>query len=138
MPNSILGEERIINSSLREEATCEFVEMPVTFEADLDLAMHIMATEAVAHPSRIDRRTPQEKSEGHPIVYVRLVRVMDGYCVLRAYVWARDPLAARVMHYELNKRIVQRFIRERVPLATLQVPRSSLASLPVADGTKTQ
>jgi small-conductance mechanosensitive channel len=142
IPNAILGEDRIINSSIREEATCEFVEMPVAYNADLDLAMHIMATECVAHPSRLDRRTPAEKSEGHPIVNVRLVRVMDGYCVLRAYVWSRDPATGSAMRYDLNKRILQRFIREGVPLATpperpTTLPRGTAPTL-LSDGPKTQ
>lgn len=142
VPNSIIGEERIINSSIRDEATCEFVEMPVSYEADLDLAMHILATECVAHPLRLDRRMPEEKAAGHPIVAVRLVRVQDGVCLLRAYVWARDPVNARVMHYELNKRIVQRFVRERVPLAVsarVVLPAPALPpSMPVPHGAQTQ
>lgn len=117
IPNAILGEERIINSSIKDEATCQFVEMPVALDADLDLAMYLMKEECLAHPANLDRRTAAELEAGEARVPVRVVRILDGAVTLRAYAWAKDPVTARLMQYDLNKRLLQRFIREGVKLA---------------------
>ncbi|MBX2973216.1 MAG: mechanosensitive ion channel [Flavobacteriales bacterium] len=117
IPNAIIGEERIVNSSIREEATCQFVEIPVAVDADLDKAKRIMQEEARAHPSQFDKRTPEEKEAGEPEVAVRVTEIKDGVVMLRAYVWAPDPVTARMMRYDLNETILQRFARERIPVS---------------------
>jgi len=117
IPNSIIGEERIVNSSIKEEATCQFVEVPVAVQADIDKARRIMQEESKAHPAQFDKRTPEERAAGEPEVAVRIVEIKDGMMLLRAYVWAPDPVTARVMRYELYERILKRFAKENVPIA---------------------
>lgn len=117
IPNSIIGEERIVNSSIREEATCQFVEIPVAVDADLERARRIMQEEAQAHPSQFDKRSPEEKAAGEPEVAVRVVEIKEGMVLLRAYVWAPDPVAARIMRYDLNEKILRRFAQEQVPVS---------------------
>ncbi|MDX9751621.1 MAG: mechanosensitive ion channel [Flavobacteriales bacterium] len=129
IPNSIIGEERLVNSSIKEEATCQFVEIPVAVDADLDRARAIMQQEAMAHPVQFDKRSPEEVAAGEPEVAVRVVEVKDGMVILRAYVWAPDPVAARFMRYDLNERFLKRFAREHVPVAVPvrhSVPRNPL------------
>ncbi len=117
IPNAIIGEERIVNSSIREEATCQFVEVPVAVDADLDRARLIIQQEAKAHPTQFDKRTPEEKAAGEPEVAVRVVEIKDGLVLLRAYVWAPDPVAARLMRYDLYEKILRRFAQEHVPVS---------------------
>ena len=117
IPNSIIGEERIVNSSIREEATCQFVEIPVAVDADLKKARRIMEQESLAHPTQYDKRTPEEVQAGDPEVAVRVVDIKEGSVLLRAYVWAPDPVSARVMRYELNERILERFAQEGIPIS---------------------
>jgi small conductance mechanosensitive channel len=109
VPNSIISDEYIINSSIRDPATCEYVEVPVAYEADLDKVMELLRQICMEHPSRIDRRTADELSTNEAEVPVRFVRMGDSSLIVRAYVWARDPVTARIMHYDLNKTIVERF-----------------------------
>ena len=117
IPNSIIGEERIVNSSIREEATCQFVEVPVAVDADLNKVRRIMQEEAKAHPALFDKRSPEEHAAGEPEVAVRLVDIREGSLLMRAYVWAPDPVTARVMRYELNESILKRLAEEHIGVA---------------------
>ena len=116
IPNAIIGDEVITNSHIRDAATCEFIEIGISYESDLDKAMAVMAEECTQHPSCLDRRTAQELEQGVPIVVVRLVRIEDSSLVLRAAVWGRDPLTSRSMRHDLNRALKLRFDREGIDL----------------------
>ncbi len=136
IPNAIIGEERIVNSSIREEETCQFVEIPVAPDADIEQARRIIRQEAMAHPDHMDRRTPEEKAANEPVVPIRLVDITNGVLLLRAYVWVRDPVTARMLRYDVQERVVKRFQAEGVPLA---IPLHRLVQdHPYSHGTETQ
>lgn len=116
IPNSIISEEFIVNSTIRDPSTCEYVEVPIAFDADVRKAMAVLAEVCAAHKDQIDRRTTSELEAGNEVIPVRLVRMADSALVLRAYVWARDPIVARMMHYDLNVTIVERFRAEGIEI----------------------
>ncbi|MCO6483267.1 MAG: mechanosensitive ion channel family protein [Flavobacteriales bacterium] len=124
IPNSILSEDRIVNSSIRDERTCEFIEFDLALHADINLAMALMQHRALLHPSRIvspDVATSMENPE-EPIT-VRLVKIHEGAITLRMYVWAKDPVDARRMHYDLNQAVLEDFLEQGIPFA-LPIRRS--------------
>jgi small conductance mechanosensitive channel len=116
IPNAVISDATIINSTIEDEATCQWVEFGISYESDVDKAMAIMQQEAELHPNCIDRRTAEELDRGFPKVSVRLVKIADSSLILRAYVWAADPVQARVMHFELNRSIKLRFDREGIDI----------------------
>ncbi len=116
IPNALISDETIVNSSIKEEATCQWVQMSVSYESDLDKAMGIIAETALAHPDCIDHRTVQQKQEKKPVVDVRLVEVADSGLNLRAYVWAKDPVTARLMQFDLHRQIKLRFDQEGIEI----------------------
>ncbi|MBK9148597.1 MAG: mechanosensitive ion channel family protein [Flavobacteriales bacterium] len=116
IPNAVISDEVIVNSSINDEATCEFVEVGVSYESDLDKAMAVMQAECEAHADSLDKRTPDDAKRGSPKVLVRLVRIDDSALLLRAYVWAKDPITSRQMHFDLNRSIKLRFDREGVSI----------------------
>jgi small-conductance mechanosensitive channel len=116
IPNAVISDATIINSTIEDPATCQWVELPVGLESDLDKAMAIMQEEAENHPLCIDRRTAEELEQGVPKVSVRLVKFTEGGMLLRAYVWATDPVQARVMNFELNRSLKLRFDREGIEI----------------------
>ncbi len=140
IPNSIIGEERIVNSSIKEEATCQFVEIPVAVGVDIDKAKKIIQQESKAHPSQFDKRTTEERAAGEPEVPVRVVEIKDGVVTLRAYVWAADPVTARLMRYDLNEAILKRFAKEHIavsiPLRHFVQQNPFVASTPEGTGTE--
>jgi small-conductance mechanosensitive channel len=114
IPNSVINNETVINSTLQEELLCVFVEVPVAFDADLDKAMNIMRQEAESHPTCRDARTPEEVRSGHPKVMTRLISLGEYAALLRASVYAPDPNAAFEMKCQLLKSILTRFLREGI------------------------
>lgn len=124
IPNSILSEDRIVNSSIRDERTCEFIEFDLALHADINLAMALMQHRALLHPSRIvsPQTTTTMEDPDEPIT-VRLVKIHEGAITLRMYVWANDPVNARRMHYDLNQAVLEDFLEQGIPFA-LPIRRS--------------
>lgn len=108
IPNAKISDETIVNSTIGDEATCEFVEVGISYDSDLDKAMAALREEAELHPHCIDRRTTEEMEAGDGKVNVRLVQIADSSLVLRAFPWASDPVSARQMRYDLNRSIKDR------------------------------
>jgi len=116
VPNAVISDEVIVNSSIVEESTCEYVDVSVSYEGDLDKAMGILEQEAEAHPACMDRRTAEELERGVPKVVVRAITLGESGITLRAYVWAADTTTAGVMHHDMNRSIKLRFDREGISI----------------------
>ncbi|MBK9177756.1 MAG: mechanosensitive ion channel family protein [Flavobacteriales bacterium] len=116
IPNAKISDETIVNSSITDEATCEFVEVGISYESDLDKAMAVLREACEAHPDCIERRSPEAIKLGQHKVPVRLIRIDDSALVLRAYAWAKEPIAARMMHYDLNRSVKLRFDQEGITI----------------------
>jgi len=114
IPNSIISNETIINSTLTDEKTCMFVEVPVSFSADLNKAISIIQEEATRHPFCIDNRNPEELTKGDHPVMVRVLSFGDFGILLRAYAWAASPNNGFDLKCDLNKSIKERFESEGV------------------------
>lgn len=116
IPNSIMGNETIINSSIEDERICEFVIMGVSYDTNIDQAIKVIREEAEKHPFCIDTRTVQEINEGIPKVKVQVIGFGDSSVNLRANVWSDDLVNARMMHFDLNKSIKERFDLEGIEI----------------------
>ena len=109
IPNSIISSETIINAHIEDNRVCEFCEYGISYDSDMDKAMAIITEECEKHPDLIDGRSEEEKLNGEPKVRIRVVRWEDSSVILRAYIWAKDPIEGVLMHYDLNYSIKKRF-----------------------------
>lgn len=109
IPNNRISEETIVNSSIVEELICVFFEIGISYDSDIDLAMKIIREEAMAHPSLVDNRTPEELEAGEPVVRVRVIGFGDSSVNLRAWIWAANPVDGFLMKCDLNKSVKERF-----------------------------
>lgn len=109
IPNSVISEQTIINSSIEDQRTCQYVEIGISYSSDLDLAKRLLAEKAMEHPNCLDNRTPEEKSNGTPVVRVRVVALQDSAVLLRAYAWAKHPTDAIIMKYDLFETVKAAF-----------------------------
>ncbi len=124
IPNSILSEDRIVNSTIREEHTCEFIEFELALHADVNMAMALMQHQAMLHPDRIPSpETTTTMEDPNETITVRLVKIHEGAITLRMYVWAKDPVTARRMHYDLNQAVLESCLEHNIPFA-LPIRRS--------------
>lgn len=116
IPNSTINSEVLLNSTIEEDKTCIYLEMGISYDSDVDLAMKIMAEEAEKHPDIFDNRSTEEIAEGVPLVIVRLIGFGDSSVNLRSYLWAKDFITAFVMRTELYKNIKKRFDEEGIEI----------------------
>lgn len=117
IPNSVMNNETIINSTIVEEKVCMFIEIGISYDSNVSRAMQIMYEEGLKHPDCIDNRTAEEKSSENPAVEVRLISFSDSGQQLRAWVWARDPTTGFNLKCDLLKSIKERFDAEGIRIA---------------------
>ena len=117
MPNNVISNETIINSSLNQEMLCIFIEIGISFDSNVDLAMKIMAEESSIHPECKDNRTSLLIEKRESKVDVKLINITDTALLLRAWVWATDPTTGFAMKCDLLKSIKQRFDDAGISLA---------------------
>ncbi len=116
IPNSVISNETIVNSTITDEKVCMFVEFNISFESNIDRAMKIMQEISEAHPLCIDNRTREELDKGEPKVVMRLIEITDFSVKLRAYTWARNPSEGFDLKCDLLKLIKERFDKENVEI----------------------
>lgn len=116
VPNSKISDDTILNASIGEAKTCMFLEMGISYDSDVDLAIKIMQEEAQKHPNLIDNRNEEQLNDGTPLVVVRLIGFGDSSVNLRAYLWAEDFIKGFVMQTDLYKTIKKRFDSEGIEI----------------------
>jgi small conductance mechanosensitive channel len=116
IPNSVISNETIVNSTITDEKVCMFVEFNISFESNIDKALMAMQETATQHPLCIDNRTEEEKEKGEPKVLMRVIEITDFSVKLRAYTWARNPTEGFDLKCDLLKLIKERFDKEGVEI----------------------
>ena len=116
IPNSVISSEILVNSNIVDETICNFIEMGISYDSDIDKAMEIMSKEAMAHPNFIDHRSQEELDKGIPPVTVRVMGFGDSSVNLRAFVWSMDHTSGFVMKTDLNKSIKKEFDKHGIEI----------------------
>ena len=116
IPNSVINNETIINSTLTHELVCIFIEIVISFNSDVDKAMKIMQEEALQHPECKDNRTELAKKNGEAQVDVKLLSLTESGQQLRAYVYVKDPTAGFNLKCDLLKSIKQQFDKQGIEI----------------------
>jgi len=114
IPNSIISNQVLVNSSFEDPKVCRFVDVGVSYSSDLDLAKKIMADEVENHPLNIDIRTSEDVEEGVPRVIVRVVAMLDSSISLRAWAWADDAANGFILTCDVLESIKKRFDKEGI------------------------
>ncbi len=114
IPNSVISNETIINSTLTDEKICVFIEVPLAFTAPVAKAMEIIQQECLKHPLCLDNRSPEELTKGEAPAVVRILSYGDFGVQLRGYAWAANPTLAFELRCDVLKAIQERFIQEQI------------------------
>ncbi len=117
IPNTVISNEVIINSTLTDQKVCMFIELGISLEANIDRAQVIIQEEASKHPNCIDNRTDEEMKKGDAPVMVRVMGFTELATQLRAYAWAANPNDGFDLKCDLLKSIKLRFDQEGIELA---------------------
>ncbi|MCB0585952.1 MAG: mechanosensitive ion channel family protein [Phaeodactylibacter sp.] len=116
IPNSVISNEVIINADFGEDTICKFLEIDISYDSDIDRAKAIMVEEALAHPLKIDGRSPEQIEAGRPEIVVRVIALGEYYVRLRAYIWAQNNADAFELGCDLLESIKKRFDREGIEI----------------------
>jgi small-conductance mechanosensitive channel len=116
IPNSVISNETIINSTLHDEKVCVFLEFNISFDSDIDKALQLMQQEASQHPLCIDNRTEEEKKKGIPKVVTLVLDITEFAVRIRGYVWANNPSEGFDMKCDLLKLVKQKFDKESIEI----------------------
>ncbi|WP_430933907.1 mechanosensitive ion channel family protein [Saccharicrinis sp. 156] len=109
IPNGIISEETIVNSSISDISIKKHIEFRIDFNSDIDKALEILKEEAEKHPLTVDARTAEQIEKGSPKVMVRIVTIEEYAYRLRAWVWAKDNDDAFIISCDLNYSIPKLF-----------------------------
>jgi small-conductance mechanosensitive channel len=116
IPNSIISEQTLENSSISDERIKKWVEFGISYDSNVDHAIRIIREEAEKHPNFIDTRTPEEIKSNVPKVTVRMIAHSDFSINLRAYVWTRSNDDAFVLKCDILKSVKERFDKEGIEI----------------------
>jgi len=116
VPNSVISSETIVNSNIEDPRICNFVEVGISYDSDLDKAIEILRQASEAHPNCIDNRTDEDKEAGNPLVTVRVLGFGESAMRLRAWVWSEDSAKGFVMRTDLYRIIKKRFDEEGIEI----------------------
>ncbi len=90
IPNSIISDETIVNSSITDEKIRKHIEFNIAYTADLKLAKEIIRKHIRNHPLFIDNRNAEEIVNQIDQIIIRLTQWGDYFVTLKAYVWTRN------------------------------------------------
>ncbi len=116
IPNSLISSEILVNSNIVDETICNFLDIGISYDSDIDKAMEIIRTEAMAHPNYLDNRTKEEVKNGTPPVVVRVMGFGDSSVNLRAFVWSMDHTSGFIMKTDLHKSIKEQFDKQGIEI----------------------
>lgn len=116
IPNSVISNETIINSTLNDERVCMFIEFNISFDSDIDIAMQLIQEAAIKHPLCIDGRMEDELRKGEHQVMVRTLAITDFAVQLRAYAWAKNAVDGFELKCDLYKSVKQQFDKNGIEI----------------------
>jgi small-conductance mechanosensitive channel len=116
IPNTVVSEQTVLNSSIVDERVCVFLDIGISYDSNADKAMAIMQEECMKHPGYIDYRTEEDKEAGLPPIVVRVISLGDSSVNLRAWVWTLGPIRAFETKCDLLKLVKDRFDKEGIEI----------------------
>lgn len=108
IPNSIISSQTVLNVSIIDESVCNFLEIPVPFDADLDIVKQIILDSTTKHKHFIDKRTPEEKEEKVDIVPIRITGFVGYLINVRANIWTENATKGFALKCDLREEIVKK------------------------------
>ncbi|MCD6247073.1 MAG: mechanosensitive ion channel family protein [Candidatus Diapherotrites archaeon] len=116
VPNAKISETTIINYSIGEEKCIETVNIPISYDSDIDKAKKIMIEEVKKHPSFAELSGDAELLKKKETVKVRVVDIAESAIILRLYFWAKDKPTGFRMACDLRESIKKRFDKEGIEI----------------------
>lgn len=123
VPNSVISNEIIVNRSIVDESVIRYLDLLISFTADVDKAVSLIQEECMKHPLFTDPRTKEQIEANEDVVEVRVLGMAQYGIQLRAYVCGHTSPESFVLVTDLYKIIKKRFDAEgiEIPLPYMNV-----------------
>lgn len=127
IPNSVMNSEIIENYNIGDQRMVAFVDVEVSYDADIDLAKNILKELALSHPLFVDKRTDEEKDNGIEPVTISLRAFNASGVALRMPVWSANIGDSFKLCSELREQILKAFKENdiKIPYQTIEVIRNN-------------
>lgn len=127
IPNSVMNGEIIENYNIGDQRMVAFLDVEVSYDADIDLAKQILKDLAVNHPLFVDKRTEEEKSEGVEPVGITVRAFNSSGVALRASVWSANIGDSFKLCSELREQVLKAFKENniKIPYQTIEIIRNN-------------
>jgi small-conductance mechanosensitive channel len=116
IPNSVISNETIVNSHIGDPRICNFFEVGISYDSDMDLAIKIITEEVIKHPLYLDTRSEKEEAENKPSLRIKVLGWGESSINIRAYAWTKDHADGFNLKCDLYKSVKERFNREGVEI----------------------
>ncbi len=116
IPNSQISDETIVNSSITDEKIRKHIEIGISYDSDINLAIEILKDEISTHPLVIDNRDAIQKANKNEIVDVKVISLADSAVILRANAWTNNIEDAFQLQCAILRSIKERFDKEGVEI----------------------
>ena len=117
IPNSIIDKDMIRASHIVEQSNvCSFLDVGISYDSDIDLAMKLLSDIVKAHAGTLDVRTEEEKKNGVPAVTVRVQNLGESAIQLRAFVWTPDTSSSFPILSDLRYSVKKEFDRHGIEI----------------------
>ncbi len=113
IPNSTMNKATLENITTTNNIKANFLELDISYESDIDLAMKIIQEEAIKHPNFLDIRTADEKLNS-PAITTRITGFLDSSVHLRSTIYSKNNSEGFAMLCDLRYAIKKRFDKEGI------------------------
>lgn len=117
IPNGTMSGAIIENADYVDSHICEFYEVTVTYESDLDRAVQILRETVENNPLYLDVRTPEQIAEGLPKVKVKVTELAESAVVIRAWLWTENLDSSFELKFQLNEEIKKAYDAKGIEFA---------------------
>ncbi|MBP7272424.1 MAG: mechanosensitive ion channel family protein [Saprospiraceae bacterium] len=116
IPNAVINQEIITNSDFGDDKICKFIEVDISYEANLETAKKILEHEILHHPLHIDARTTEQIANGDPEVPVKVISLGEYAIRIRGWAWTKDSASAFDLYCDIIENIKKRFDEEHIEI----------------------
>ena len=109
IPNTIMNQSMIENISSIPNKKPNYLQVEISYQSDLDLAITIIQELANKHPACIDPRTAKEKKQKMSKIPVHCTALKEKSISLQATIYSKDNGNGFEMLSDLRKQIVKNF-----------------------------
>lgn len=119
VPNTLMGNEIIINSDFEDDRICNWIEIQLEHGTNIANAKNILANISMNHPLALDNRSEEEVEQNSPMVKVKIVQINPIGIVIRAWIWTANSAKGFELKCDLNDSIYKKFQEEGISFSKI-------------------